>query len=68
VTEPIKFSAHIPGNQTAVQLHGTGGMRITLDIPDIEIDKFLGKFQAMRDHELYVTIEIVPHKTYGIKR
>jgi hypothetical protein len=40
-------------------------MRITLEIPDVDIGKFLDRLLDMRDHELAVTIDVVPHKTYG---
>jgi hypothetical protein len=60
----ISFQAFIPNNQTAIQVHGGGGMRFTLEVPDNQLGESIGIVQ-MRDHVLQVTIKVLPHVTYG---
>ena len=60
----ISFKAFIPSNQTAIQMHGGGGMRFTMEVPDNELHKSLALVQ-MRNHVLQVTIKLLPHETYG---
>ncbi len=66
MSEPleISFKAIIPNNQTAIQVHGGGGMRFTLEVPDNELHNSIRMVQ-MRDHVLQVTIKLLPHKTFG---
>jgi hypothetical protein len=62
--DTLEFLASIPGTQTAIQVHGSGGMRIVLDIPDKEVGNAI-KIMMMTKHVLKVTIEKLPHETYG---
>ncbi len=62
--DTLEFIASIPGTQTAIQVHGSGGMRIVLDIPDKEVGNAI-KIMMMTKHNLKVTIEKLPHETYG---
>ena len=41
-TKGIEFVAALPHTNTAIQVHGQDGMRITLDIPTAEIPNALG--------------------------
>ncbi len=62
--DKLEFIASIPGTQTAIQVHGNGGMRIVLDIPDKQVP-FAIPIMMMTKHNLKVTIEKLPHETYG---
>ena len=39
---PIEFICNLPHTNTAIQVHGQDGMRITLDIPTEQIPNALG--------------------------
>ncbi len=62
--DTLEFIASIPGTQTAIQVHGSGGMRIVLDIPEKQVGNAI-KIMMMTKHNLKVTIEKLPHETYG---
>ena len=62
--DKLEFTASIPGTQTAIQVHGNGGMRIVLDIPQKEVGNAV-KIMMMTKHNLKVTIEKLPHETFG---
>ncbi len=62
--DKIEFEATIPGTQTAIQVHGNGGMRIVLDIPENQVPEAI-PIMTMTKHNLRVTIEKLPHETYG---
>ena len=64
MNETITFEATIPGTQTAIQIHGSGGMRIVLDIPDSQVPEAI-QIMTMTKYNLRVTIEKLPHETYG---
>lgn len=62
--EDISFKATIPSNQTAIQVHGGGGARVTLEIPESEIGNYI-RIVQMRDNVLQVSIKCLPHETFG---
>ena len=64
MSDILEFEATIPGTQTAIQVHGNGGMRIVLDIADDQVPEAI-QIMTMTKHNLKVTIEKLPHKTFG---
>ncbi len=62
--DKIEFEATVPGTQTAIQIHGSGGMRIVLDIPDLEVGNAIGLLR-MTKFNLKVTIEALPYESFG---
>ena len=64
MSDTLEFEATIPGTQTAIQVHGNGGMRIVLDIADNQVPEAI-QIMTMTKHNLKVTIEKLPHETFG---
>jgi len=58
------FTATFPGTQSAISMHGNGGMRIQLDIPDSELGQ-AALLLMWRDRGLKVTIEPMEEETFG---
>jgi hypothetical protein len=53
------FQATFPGTQNAIAMHGGGGMRIILEIPESEMPNAIDLI-AWRDRNLKVTVEVLP--------
>ena len=54
--DTVTFLATFPPTATAIQMHGDGGMRITMDIPETEVGKAL-PVMKWRGAQMEVTIE-----------
>ena len=39
--KPVTFTASIPPTETAIKIHGDGGARVILDIPEKNLGAFL---------------------------
>ena len=55
-TERVEFIATFPPIQSAIKIDGSGGARIQLDIPEVEIGDFI-KAMMWRQKRLVITIE-----------
>lgn len=55
----IVYHASLPPNAGAIKIHGEGGLRITLDVPESDVSEAL-KIALMRGELIRVTNEIVP--------
>jgi len=53
------FLASIPLTATAIRIHGEGGLRLTLDVPESSLPEALALI-GMRGETLRVTVKIVP--------
>lgn len=64
-TDEATFRAVFPDIQTAIKIAGGGnGMRIQLDIPEIELHKALPLLN-WRQRELVITISPAPKKSWA---
>ncbi len=59
--KPTTFFATFPGTQSAISLHGEGGMRILLEIPESEMANVI-QLVRWRERGLTVTIAPVPRE------
>jgi hypothetical protein len=55
VRDEVTFRAVFPSTQSAVRVHGSGGMRIQLDIPESEMSRAV-ELLAWRQKVLVVTV------------
>ncbi len=55
--EPIVFYASFPSNAIAIRMHGDGGYRITLDVPESEADTMMA-FAKMRGKTMVLTAQV----------
>ena len=64
IAKKAVFTATFPGTQSAISMHGNGGMRIQLEIPDSELGQ-AALLLMWRNKNLKVTVEPVEEKVYG---
>lgn len=55
MSDEVRFRATFPNTQSAVRVHGGGGMRIQLDIPESEVPRAV-ELLAWRQKVLVVTV------------
>lgn len=58
----IQFLATFPDTQSAISMHGSGGMRIILEIPDIYLVQEGNALELMmfRGKAMNVTVSVAP--------
>ena len=57
--EPISFIGSFPSIATAIRVHGDGGARIVIDIPENELPA-IARLLLMRGKAIKVTVEDIP--------
>jgi len=57
--ERAEFIASFPGTQSAISFHGSGGMRIQLDIPENQIGE-AAKLLMWREQLLNIVVSPIP--------
>lgn len=62
LNSPLAFSATIPPLMSAIQIDGSGGARIKIDVPESDIEA-VTRLMALRGQELIITVALAPRRS-----
>lgn len=60
--KPAEFIASFPDTQSAITMHGSGGMRITLEIPDTQMALYGNAIDLIKWRGKALDVLIVPRE------